>query len=454
MTPKIAIIGRPNVGKSTLFNRLTKTKSAIVDYQPGITRDRQYGSVTFNDVSFTLIDTGGFLSDDEDLFKEDIHYQINLAIEEADIIIVLFNGREGVSPFDRDIIKILYDFHKPIFYAVNKIDDESHISSTYDFFQLGIKKIYPISSEHNRGIDDLLTDIVEKSGYDFDLEEKQDEEDIIKLGIIGRPNVGKSSFINKVLGKERVVVSDVAGTTRDSIDTNFTLNDKKYTLIDTAGIRKKGKTTDKVEKFSVMKALRALDRCDVALIFLDAKEGVTEQDITISGYAFDKGRAIIFVFNKWDITEEKSIRRCCDKLYYEAKYLNFTPAINISSLTGKNVLKVFEVVNRVYAKYSYRIETGKLNRIINEAILNVPPSMHKGKRLKFYYSTQIKSKPPTIVLFVNYPEAVHFSYKRYLINQIRKKADLSLTPINLIFRLRTGKIIFKSPKKVKHRKRK
>ncbi len=445
MKPIVAIVGRPNVGKSTFFNRITRSRDAIVDDFPGVTRDRNYGDATWNDVVFTLVDTGGFLSDDKDDFANEIRFQVLQAIEDADVIILLLDGKAGISPYDRDIIEILRTTEKPVFYAVNKIDGLEQETNLYDFYSLGIKKLYPVSAEHRYGVHDFLDDLI----LAFPKYDSVQTEDMIKLAVVGRPNVGKSSLINRILGEKRLLVSDIPGTTRDAIDSVCNIDGKPYLLIDTAGIRRKGKVSKKIEKFSIIKALRSLDRCDVALIVMDADEGITEQDINIAGYAFERKCSCIMLLNKWDLVEKdsKTAKKYYEQLKIESKFLSFAPAITISALTGLRVPRIFTYVDEVYNQYAARIKTGQLNRIMELAIKKNEPSLFRGKRLKFYYAAQVTAKPPTFVCFVNYPDAVHFSYKRYLINQIRERAGLDKTPIRLLFRRRTGRIEFGKKKR-------
>jgi GTP-binding protein len=449
MKPIVAIVGRPNVGKSTFFNRVTRTRDALVDDFPGVTRDRHYRDASWNDIEFTLVDTGGFTDGDE--FSDGIRFQVQQAIEDADVIIWLLDGKAGVSPFERDMVALLRVADKPVLYAVNKIDgaeQEVHIS---DFFSLGVEPLYPISAEHRYGMIDFLDALVEGfSAIDKDPGQMA-AEDGIGVAVVGRPNVGKSSLINRVLGEERHLVSDRPGTTRDAVDSVYQVDGKAYLLIDTAGIRRKGKVTQKIEKFSIIKALRSLDRCDVALIVLDANEGIAEQDISIAGYAFERGCGCIFLLNKWDLLEKDThtAKQYLDELRMRAKFLTFAPAMTISALTGLRVAKIFKMVDDVFHQYVQRIGTGQLNRILETAMVKNPPPLHRGKPIKFYYSTQVATKPPTFVCFVNYPHAVHFSYKRFLINQIREQAGLDKTPLRIRFRQRENR-----KRKVKGHKRK
>jgi GTP-binding protein len=439
MKPIVAIVGRPNVGKSTLFNRITRTKDALVDDFPGVTRDRHYGDARWNDIQFTLIDTGGFTEGDD--FADEIRSQVRQAILDADVIVTLFDGREGVSPFDHDIVEILRDLKKPVFYAVNKVDGMEQEYFIHDFYQLGLETFFPLSAEHRYGLNDLLDEIVGALTELITDAPPDTADDMIQIAVVGRPNVGKSSLINRILGEKRLLVSDIPGTTRDAIDSVCRVNAKSYLLIDTAGIRRKGKVSKKLEKFSIIKALRSLDRCDVALVIMDASEGVTDQDANIAGYAHDRGCGCVLLLNKWDLIEKdtNTIKTYYEQLRMQTKFLNFAPALTISALTGQRVPKIFKSVEEVFEQYCRRISTGQLNKIIERAIEKNPPSLHRGRRIKFYYATQTSVKPPTFVFFVNYPDAVHFSYQRFLKNQIREKAGLDKTPIRIIFRQREGK---------------
>jgi GTPase len=440
MKPIVAIVGRPNVGKSTLFNRVTRTKDALVDNFPGVTRDRHYGDACWNDVEFTLVDTGGFTEGDE--FADEIRLQVRQTIGDADAIILLLDGKEGISPFDREMVDILRTVVKPVFYAVNKIDGAEQEVFLSDFYQLGLETLYPLSAEHRYGVTDLLDDVV-GAAAGFTTEPFEDRTGkVIRLAVVGRPNVGKSSLINRILGENRLLVSDIPGTTRDAIDSVWEIDGKSYLLVDTAGIRRKGKVHRKLEKFSIIKALRSLDRCDVALIVIDAAEGVTDQDISIAGYAFERGCGCFLLLNKWDLVEKdsKTVKAYYERLREQAKFLNFAPTMAISALTGLRVRKIFKQVDEIYEQYDRRITTGQLNRFLERAIEKNEPSLHRGKRIKFYYAAQISTKPPTIVCFVNYPQAVHFSYKRYLINQLRQETGLDRTPIRILYRQREGRL--------------
>lgn len=447
MKPVVAIVGRPNVGKSTLFNRITRTRDALVDNVPGVTRDRHYGQAQWDEHAFVLVDTGGFISDDDDDFAVDIRFQVEQAIAEASAVILLLDAKSGLSPFDRDVIDLLRKADQPVYFAVNKIDGPEKEDLLHDFFNLGLDRLYPVSAEHGYGIKDLLDALTAR----LPTGTAEPEDQCIRVALIGRPNVGKSSLINRLVGQQRLVVSSVPGTTRDAVDTLCQKGGRSYLLIDTAGIRRKAKVRDKIEKFSIIKALKSLERCDVALIVLDADQGLSEQDIKVAGYAHERGCGTIWVVNKWDLVEKgEAVRKRFERHLKEtARYLTYAPVITVSALTGLRINKVFQLINGVYGQYATRITTGQINRIISDATERNEPSLHKGRRLKFYYTTQVSSKPPTFVSFVNYPQAVHFSYHRYLLNQIRQETGLDKTPLRLIFRQRSGKIDFTKKKKQK-----
>lgn len=455
MKPIVCIVGRPNVGKSTLFNRITRSKNALVDDMPGVTRDRNFKDARWDDTEFTLVDTGGFAQGDADAFAPHIREQVSQAICDADAVILVLDGKGGISPFDTDMIDILRLEKKPVFYVVNKIDGAEQEPALYDFYALGVDALYPVSAEHGYGMTDFMDDLVKQFPVSIEDDGKEEK---VHVAVVGKPNAGKSSLINKILGEKRLVVSDVPGTTRDAIDSDLKKGDTSYVLVDTAGIRRKGKVSLKLEKFSIIKALRSLDRCDVALIVIDAVEGITDQDIRVAGYAHDRGCGAIFLINKWDLVDNrdgKALKKLYEQLAMDAKFLSFAPTMSISALTGMRVHRIFALVDEVYEQYRARITTGRLNRIFENALYRNEPSLHKGKRLKFYYAVQVTSKPPTFVSFVNFPEAVHFSYKRYLVNRIREEAGLDKTPIRLLFRQRTGKdpvFMNKKPNRIKSKK--
>ncbi len=453
MKPVVALVGRPNVGKSTLFNRITKSRQALVDDMPGVTRDRQYADAQWEDKAFTLVDTGGFLSADDDFFASQIKEQLLRAVEQADILVFILDGRAGLSPYDRDLADLLRRTEKPVFYLVNKVESlHRQEDELGDFYTLGVDRFYKVSAEHGLGVGEFLSDLVAllpdapvpKESGESGEPGPDDDTGPIRIAIIGRPNVGKSSLANRLFGEQRVVVNDKAGTTRDAIELSVNRNGREFILKDTAGIRRKGKVTDKLEKFSILKALDSMDDCDVALILIDCSEGITDQDITIAGYAEKRGCGAIFLLNKWDLVDksEKGQQAFIKELRQKARFLAFAPAITISAKTGQRCNNIFDEVEKVYKEYSHRINTGMVNRIIEDAVYREEPSLHKGRRLKFFYASQVAVKPPCFVCFVNYPEAVHFSYKRYLVNQLRQMIPLTLTPVKLYFREKTGKIEF------------
>jgi GTP-binding protein len=451
MKPIVALVGRPNVGKSTLFNRITRTKDALVDNFPGVTRDRLFGDAKWGEHVFTLVDTGGFASGGGDVFARKIRDQVELAVEEADLVVMLMDGKTGISPFESEMLGLLRSRTAPVVYAVNKIDSGEQEDRLVDFFSLGVDRIDPLSAEHGYGINDFMDHLVTL----LPVVETAVPDDAIRVAVVGRPNAGKSSLINRILGEERLIVSDVPGTTRDAIDTNFTREGQAYVLVDTAGIRRKGRVSKKLEKFSIIKALRSLERCDVALIVIDAHEGITEQDIRVAGYAHQRGCGAIFLLNKWDLLADKdsnTAKKYHQELKRQSKFLSFAPSMTISALTGQRVPRIFAIIDEVYAQYTTRVGTGQINRIVARALERTEPSLHKGRRLKFYYTTQVGVKPPHFVCFVNYPDAVHFSYQRYLINQIRSATGLDKTPLKLDFRLRTGRIEFGTRRQKKRRR--
>jgi GTP-binding protein len=432
--PIVAVIGRPNVGKSTFFNRVTRSRDAIVDDTPGVTRDRHTGSACWNDRHFLLVDTGGFISGDEDRFAASIQEQVHLAVAEADALVVIFDGRAGLTPFDRDLAALVRSVSKPVFFVVNKIDGEGQEKLAAEFFALGVARLYTLSAEHGYGVGELLDDLAAALPR---MDDTPDPERI-RVAVVGRPNVGKSSLVNRLLGQERLLVSPLPGTTRDAIDTPLRHQGTEFLLIDTAGIRRRGKTEGRLEKFSVLKALRGLQRCDVALVVMDAAEGVTDQDLTVAGYVHEQGRGCVMVLNKWDLVARQRPDRDPRQILREkARFLGFAPQLTVSARSGLRVDRILPQVRAVYDQYRTRIGTGVLNTVLAAAVARNEPPLVRGRRLKFFYATQIATGPPTIVLFVNYPEAVHFSYQRYLINRFREESGLSLTPIRLLFRPRS-----------------
>jgi len=437
MMKTVAIVGRPNVGKSTLFNRLLRKRKAIVEDFPGVTRDRHYAEVTRFAQPFLLIDTGGFEPVSEDRLLIQMREQSQLAVEEADIIFYLLDVKDGLTPADIEIAAMLRQVNKPVFYVVNKVDGDKQEAETGDFYALGVDKFYTISSEHGRGINELIDDL-EKLLPETEQTVTENE---VRMAIIGRPNVGKSSLVNRLLGYERVVANPTAGTTRDSIDTPFVYNQQNYVLIDTAGIRRKGRISQKVETYSAVTALKAMDRAHVVLMVIDAVDGVTDQDLAVAGYAYEKGRALILVVNKWDLPEkdDHTMGKFIAEVERRFKYLPFAPLLFVSALTGQRVNKIMDKVEEVSAEFNRRIPTGKLNQGLEEFVSKHPPSMVGTARIKFYYAAQAAVRPPTFVLFTNRPDHVHFSYQRYLVNCFREKFNFDQVPIRLQFKGRGNK---------------
>ena len=435
MEPVIAIVGRPNVGKSTLFNRLTRSRDALVDDRPGVTRDRLYAHVRYDDNrSFALIDTGGFEDFAKDPLAQKVQKQIKSAIEEADSIIFVVDGRQGILPTDEEIARMLRPFEKKVYLAVNKIDGPELENLAAEFYRFGFHLLFPISAAHGYGVRALLDKILQDLPPSPDEVESRNES--IRVAVVGKPNVGKSSLINRILGSERLVVSELPGTTRDSVDTPFQWKGKSYTFIDTAGIRRKARVKDKIEKFSVIKALRSLERCHVACVLVDAAEGVTEQDARICGYALERGRAIVLVINKWDLVKDdeskrKDLQRSMER---ELAFINFAPKVRTSALTGEGIGKLFQHIDRVYAHFSRSVKTSDLNKALREIVAKHPAPIVGRKRPNFSYATQVDIRPPTFLIFVNRPEWVQPNYERYLLNQLRSSLQLTLTPIRIIFK--------------------
>lgn len=437
--PTVAIVGRPNVGKSTFFNYIIGQRLSIVEDKPGVTRDRVYAECNWRGTDFTVIDTGGIEIESEDLITSEIANQANIAIDLADVIVFLTDIKQGITEVDKDIALLLKKSKKPVILVCNKADNYNKVSDDiYEFYNLGLGTPYPLSATNAIGIGDILDAIYDE--FPKDIEEDVDE-DLIKVAIIGKPNVGKSSLVNKILGEERVIVSNIAGTTRDAIDSYFENEFGKYTFIDTAGIRRKSKVNESIEKFSVMRTLLAIKRADVCLMMIDATEGVTDQDAKIAGEAHEEGKGIILVINKWDEIEKDTytIEQFKKDVYNKLSYLTYAPIIFISAKTGQRVNKLFEMINNVANQNALRVSTSMLNQVLNEAIAIVQPPTDKGKRLKIYYMTQATTKPPTFVVFVNNKELFHFSYERYLVNQLRKEFGLIGTPIRIIVRQKNEK---------------
>lgn len=438
MKPLVAIVGRPNVGKSTLFNKIVGKRIAIVEDTPGVTRDRIYADAEWLNYRFTLIDTGGIEPESEDIIAKQMRRQAELAIETANVIIFIVDGRAGITAADEEVADMLRRCKKPIVLVVNKVDHPKFEESIYDFYSLGIGTPISISAEQGLGIGDMLDEVV----AGFSTMDEDEEEHSIGIAVVGRPNVGKSSLVNALLGEERTIVSNVPGTTRDAIDSPFTYGGKDYTLIDTAGIRRKRSIEDEtVERYSVIRSLAAIRRCDIALIVVDAERGLSEQDVRIAGYVHEEGKASVLVVNKWDTIEKDTytVEKFKKEMLADLAFMSYVPMLFISAKTGQRVQKVMEMASFAYEQNSIRITTGKLNDIVNEAITMNDPPVNNGRRLRVYYSTQVSTCPPTFVIFVNEPDLMHFSYRRYLENYIRKSFSITATPIRLIIRKRGEK---------------
>lgn len=431
----VAIVGRPNVGKSTIFNRLVGERISIVEDKPGVTRDRIYAEAEWLTKVFNVIDTGGIEMTDEPLLTK-IRNQAEIAIQEADVIIFLVNARDGITGPDEEVANLLYRSKKPVVLAVNKVDNPEVRELVYEFYSLGFGEPYPVSGSHGIGIGDLLDEVINR----FPKESESDKgEDTIYFSLIGRPNVGKSSLVNAILNEDRVIVSNVEGTTREAVDTPFNKDDQDFMIIDTAGIRKRGKVYESIEKYSVLRALKAIDRSDVVLVLIDAETGIREQDKKIAGYAHEAGRAIVLVVNKWDTVdiEKKSMKEFEEDLRNEFQYLHYAPIVFLSAKTKKRVQRLIPVIKLVSESHTKRVATNVLNDVIMDALAVNPTPTVKGKRLKVLYTTQVAVQPPSFVVFVNEPEIMHFSYKRFLENQLRSAFGFIGTPIHIIARKRS-----------------
>ena len=433
--PVVAIVGRPNVGKSTLFNRIAGERIAIVEDTPGVTRDRLYAHGEWLGKNFSMIDTGGIEMSDQPLLTQ-IRQQAEIAIEEADVIIMVVNVENGVTDADEQVAQILYRSNKPVVLAVNKVDNPERRLDVYDFYQLGLGEPYPVSSVHGVGLGDMLDAVIEN----FAEKDAEEEDDRIRFSFIGRPNVGKSSLVNAILGENRVIVSDMAGTTRDAINTQFTAKDgREFTMVDTAGIKKKGKLYENTERYALMRSMRAIDDSDVVLVVLNAEEGIRELDKHIAGYAHEAGRAVIIVVNKWDTIPDRDQRTMTDftnLIRHEFQYLSYAPIVFVSAKTKQRLSRLPEMIEEAYDHQHRRIQSAVLNDGLMDALAAHPPPSSNGRRLRVYYATQAAVAPPTFVIFVNDPDLMPFSYARYLENRIRAAFDFTGTPIRLIKRPR------------------
>lgn len=432
----MAVVGRPNVGKSTFFNYLAGKRISIVEDTPGVTRDRIYAEIEWRSKKFTLIDTGGIEPYSEDIIMQQMKRQAEIAIETADVIIFMVDGKEGMTATDKEVATMLRKSNKPVILTVNKVDKVGDPPpEVYEFYNLAMGDMIVISSVHGLGMGDLLDAVFEHFPEDFDSE---DDEDVIKVAVVGKPNAGKSSLINAILGENRVIVSNIPGTTRDAIDTHIEIDGQKYTFIDTAGIRRRSKITENIEKYSAIRSWTAIERADVCLIMIDAVDGVTEQDTKIAGYAHDQGKASIIVINKWDLVakETGTLEEYRRQVNESLGFMTYAPVRFISAKTGQRVNKIYELIKYVAEQASFRISTGMLNDLVNEAIAMVQPPSDKGKKLKIYYMTQTDIKPPTFVIFVNEVQLFHYSYERYLENQLRKNFGFEGTPLRFVHRQR------------------
>ena len=435
----VAIVGRPNVGKSTLFNTLAGERLAIVKDTPGVTRDRIYADVEWLNYNFTIVDTGGIETESEDIIMRSMREQAEIAIETSDVIIFVTDVRAGVTASDMQVADMLRRSKKPVVLCVNKVDNfEKYEPFVYEFYNLGIGDPHPVSANSKLGLGDMLEQVVAEFG---DTTEVEEDEDIPRIAVIGKPNTGKSSIINKLLGTERLIVSDIAGTTRDAIDTKIKRNGREYIFIDTAGLRRKSKIKDEIERFSIIRTVAAVERCDIAILMIDAEEGVTDQDTKIAGIAHDRGKGMIIVVNKWDLIEKdtNTMNKMKKEIRNKLAYMPYAEMLFVSALTGQRLNKIFDTIDTVEQYACLRIQTGVLNEILTDAVAENEPPTDKGKRLKLFYITQVSVKPPTFVLFVNSKELAHFSYIRYIENKLREAFLFTGTPIKIIVRERKEK---------------
>ena len=432
--PVVALVGRPNVGKSTIFNKMVGKKIAIIEDTPGVTRDRIYGNVEFENYKFHLIDTGGIDLEKED-FNSEIKMQAELAIDEADVVLFVVDGKEGITSGDRIVRDMLIKSSKKVIVAINKTDSKEARNNIYDFYELGFENYIEISGEQNIGIYDMLELIT--SNF-HEIKEDEYDEDVVKFSIIGRPNVGKSSLTNAILGEERVIVSNIEGTTRDAIDTPFVKDGQKYRVVDTAGMRKKGKVYENIEKYSILRALTSIEKSDVILVVIDGETGIREQDKHVAGYAHEAGKGVVIVYNKWDLVDkdEKTMQKKQKEIYEQFKYLDYARIVFTSAKTGQRVDQIFPLIQESYENSRKRVQTSVLNDVLVDAQLMNPTTTFNGGRLKIFYANQVAVCPPTFVLFSNDPQYLHFSYKRYLENRLREAFGFEGTPIHIICRKR------------------
>ncbi|OGQ81418.1 MAG: ribosome biogenesis GTPase Der [Deltaproteobacteria bacterium RIFCSPLOWO2_12_FULL_60_19] len=440
--PVLALVGRPNVGKSTLFNRLVRQRSAIVHDLPGVTRDRNYGEAEWYGRKFLAIDTGGFEPDSDAPLKKQVQQQTRLAIEEADVILFLCDGKGGLNPLDRDAVQLLRKVDKPVFFAVNKVDTQAKTAGLYEFYGLGLEEVFPLSAEHGLGLSELMERVVAafpaelKNGGAETADGEEPQARPLSLAVVGRPNVGKSTLVNRLLGYERSVVDAAPGTTRDALDSPFSLDGEQTILVDTAGIRRKARIADRVERYSVIRSLGSVDRGDLVIYLLDGPEGVTSQDAQILAYAFQRGKGLILAVNKWDQVplEQRDARKYREEVYYKLAFVDFAPVVFISALTGRGVPKLTAAVKSVADSHQRRIQTSALNQALRAIFARNAPPLWRDKPVKFFYATQTGSRPPRFTLFVNTPEGISASYERYLIHHLRQAVNLEGTPIKLVMR--------------------